>query len=140
GLSLVPRLRGKARDARGVTFGGGVQLFANRRRLAVAFFFPKADFCTVTFLVVADHEPPQKIVERLMLKSVLRGSDAKRDVIETRESPRVTNPTRQERNHRRRVVVCRQRSAITKRDFHIRRRQRTSEHFCDAAVGSVRRD
>src|SRR6185369_10346483 len=99
-------------------------------RLVIPEFYRPA----FALFVVADHESPQQIVERFVFESVLRGGDAERDVIGTRKGPRVTDPAGQESNRCRRDVVCRQRCAITKSHFHIRRRQWSSEYLCHTAV------
>src|SRR5262249_53528071 len=104
------------------------------------FNLPELYLLTFALLIVASHELPEQIVERLVLERILRCSNSKRDMIRTRKRPRITNPTGQKRDHRRRDVVRRQRRTITKSDFHVRWWQWSNEHLRDAAVRTFRSD
>ena len=76
---------------------------ANLAVFAVVFIdLPELHLRAFALVVITDHELPEQIVERLMLESILRRGDSKRDVIRPRKSPRVTNPARQKRDDRRR--------------------------------------
>src|ERR1044071_3945063 len=90
--------------------------------------------------VVTNHELPEKLVERLMIESVLRRGDAEGDVIHAREGPSVASVAGKKSNDGRRVVCFWQRSAITESDFHLGRRKLTGQLFRNAAACSVRRD
>src|ERR1044072_5938827 len=105
--------------------------------LGVGLAVPEAYLPTFTLLVVTEHELPEHLVQRFVLERILRGRDTKRNMIGTRKGPRVANPSGQERHHGRRGAVGRQRGAITKSDFHVRRLQWPSELFRDAAVGAI---
>src|SRR6185369_9256030 len=107
-----------------------------RVRLVIPEFYRSA----FALLVVADHELPQQIVERFVFESVLCGGDAERNVIGTRKCPRVTHPTRQERDRCRCDTFCRKWCAITKSHFHIGRRQWSSQHFGHTTIGPVGSD
>src|SRR5204862_6819258 len=112
------------------------QMLLNAGSFRSLFAPPEIKFTAFALLRITNHKPPQQIVEWLVLKGVLSGGDAERDVIGTRKRPRVTNPTGQEGHDGRRRFICRQWRAITKRDFHIRRRQRSSQQFRDSAFGA----
>src|ERR1041385_4023999 len=98
---------------------------------------PELHFAAITLLVVTDHELPQQIIQWFVLERVLCRGDAERDVIRTWKGPRITDPARQESDRCRSDAVGRQGGAVTKGDLHVRRRQWTSEHLCDAAVCAV---
>jgi hypothetical protein len=54
--------------------------------------------------------------------------------------PTRNQPNRQESDRCRRDIVCRQRCAITKSDFHVGRWQWSSKHLCDATICAVGSD
>src|SRR4051812_27705540 len=72
-----------------------------------------------------------------MIESVLSRGYSKRDVIDSRKSPRVPNPVWQKRHDRRGLVRFRQRCAITKGDFHLRRWQWAGKLLRDCAIRTV---
>src|SRR5437763_17140278 len=75
-----------------------------------------------------------------MIEGVLRGGDAERDMIYTRECPSITSPAWKESNDGRRSLFFRQRRAIAEGNFHLRRRQRARESLRNGTVRAVRRD
>src|SRR6185503_10180942 len=88
-------------------------------------------------MVVAQHELPEQIVERLMLERILRRGNAKRDMIQTGKGPGITNPTRQKRDHRWCLILFGQGRAIAESDFHVGSRKRSSQLLGDSAVGAI---
>src|SRR5882724_7056633 len=72
-----------------------------------------------------------------MLEGLLRGRDAKRNVIEPWESPRVPNPVREKGHGSGRCAALRQWSTITKCYLHLRGGQWRHKHPGNRAVGAV---
>src|SRR6185503_6881555 len=100
----VPRARLEAGNAGRVTFGGFLELLAQFVKLRVfVFTLPKLHSRRVGSphygrlsarrgRVIAHHEIPQQLIERVMIECVLRRRDPKRNMIETGKSPGVANP------------------------------------------------
>ena len=85
------------RHARGVELSNVAQVLQNSCSFGrPGFALPELYFCAFALLVITDHKLPEQFVERFVLESVLCSRDAKRNVIRTRKSPRITNPTGQE--------------------------------------------
>src|SRR5260370_10330793 len=88
-------------------------------------------------LVIRDHESPHQRIQRIVIEGILRRRDAKRNVIDPRKRPRVTNPFGKKSDHGGRFTINRKRRAISERDFHLGRWQGPGELFRNRAIRSV---
>src|ERR1043166_1944499 len=76
----------------------------------------------------------------MMMECVLRGRDTERDVVDARKGPRVSDPLRQESDHRWVFAGTSQRRAIAKSYFHLGRWQRPGEFLRDRAISAIGAD